>query len=197
MRRMATALHARLSVRGWASFVVATAIVIFCVSLAVDPPSSVPVLRLAAALVASVVAGLAQLRLRMGSHMVAFEWGETALLLQIALLAPEWVPIATAVGFCIANVVGGRRRLALKVAYNTANWLLSATVAVIVLEWVTGGREVYSAHGLVGLAVATVSFAFTTRVFTAAVVSIAEQRSYVRVLGCGAGLAALICGGNY
>src|SRR5436190_3808851 len=196
MQRVGTALRPHLSVRGWAILVLVAAGCALVVSLAIDPPNSVPVMRLSAALVAISIGGLAQLRLRMGSHMVAFEWGETALLLQIALLPPTWVPIATAAGFCIANIVGGRRQ-ALKVAYNTASWSLSATVAVAVMHWVAGGHGVYSVFGVVALAAATVSFAVTTRLLTAAVVSVAEQRSFANVLGCDAGLAVLICAGNY
>jgi diguanylate cyclase (GGDEF)-like protein len=165
-------------------------------SLVLDAPTSVPVLPLFAALVASVASGMAQLQLRLGSHSVAFEWGETALIVQVALLAPVWVPIVTAFGFCVANLVGGRRQ-PLKVAYNTGSWYVSATAAVAVLSAVEGGAGLYSVRGVVGLAAATVSFAFVTRVMTAAVVSIAEKRPAIEVLRAGSGLATLICAGNF
>src|SRR3954452_70360 len=95
------------SVRNWVAVVVSIALATFAASFAIAPPTSVPTAQIAVALAASAVAGLAQLRLRFGSYVVAFEWGETALLLQFALVGTRWLPLLMAAGFCLSNVIGG------------------------------------------------------------------------------------------
>ena len=185
----------RLGLGTWVAVVVCIAPVYVGGLLAVRPHGSVQLTHVFLALAVGVVAGLAQLRLRVGSHVLAFEWGETAVLLQIALLPAGQVPIAAAAGFCLANVIDGRRQ-PLKALYNAAMWLLSASTAVTVFGVVAGHGPLFGVGGLVGLALAALTFGAVTQLLTGVVVSIAEKKSVRRVLSQGAGLSVLICAGN-
>src|SRR4051794_27646378 len=176
------------SVRNWVAVVVSIALATFAASFAIAPPTSVPTARIAVALAASVVAGLAQLRLRFGSYVVAFEWGETALLLQFALVGTRWLPLLMAAGFCLSNVIGGRRQL-VKVAYNTASWFLAAAAAVQIMRPFTTEHNVFTVSGIGGLALASATFAIGTRLLTASVVSIANRQAFAGLLREGAGLS--------
>ena len=141
------------------------------------------------------VAALAWLNIRLGSHSVGFQWGETALLINIALLPGRWVPIATAAGFCLASLIRDRRPT-LKFAYNASMSLLSAAAAVAVFEFLDGGRDLFSPRGVFGLAGGAFNFAVVSLLLTSVVVAIAQEIPFRGVLRRGTPVGLLVCTGN-
>ena len=87
---------------------------------------------LVGAVVATTLAQLARVRIRVGTTQISLGWGEAALIIVLYLIPPGWVPAAVLVGLLLAQIILrflGEVRTPVTVAYNAAILSLAGAVA--------------------------------------------------------------------
>src|SRR5437764_2155352 len=189
-RRLASTLHV------WVLGVTAAALIVAAAWMdwllgTTDAPT---LGRLAAGIGAGVAASVARIRVRVGSNGVSFEWGECALLLELALLPNTWTPPVLAGTFLVANLITSGRQ-PLKVVYNASMWFLASAAAVGVAERIPGS-DVFRPWGGLAAVAAAATFLLTTRTLTSAVVAIAARQRFPQGFAAGFRLSLIVGGGN-
>jgi diguanylate cyclase (GGDEF)-like protein len=131
--------------------------------------------RLAAAVVAVLLAQLARVRVRIGPAQISLGWGEAALIIVIYVVPLGWVPATVLVGVALAQVIlqiAGEVRTPLNMAYNAAILAIAASAAAAVAALVLPpGRSLSNPLIAVALILAALVYTAVNLGLFAAVVS--------------------------
>ncbi|MQA25096.1 MAG: EAL domain-containing protein [Micromonosporaceae bacterium] len=179
--------------RRWVFVVLALGLLVVGVSLALA--TSVPAVSVVTAAGFVAAAKTIHLRIRIGSEGTSFTWGETALVIALALLSPPWIAPAVLAGVLISQLL--TRAPVLKAAYNSASHATAAAAAAGVVVLGGGGPITQlNPHTITVLCLAVVTATGFATVFAAGAVSAASGSRFATVVTRGIGITILMMLGN-
>ncbi len=160
--------------------------VVGAVGYAPAPVEHGAAVRLAAAVVAVVLAQLARVRVRIGKALISLGWGEAALIIVVFMVPLGWVPAVVLVGVALSQVVfrvAGEVRTPVNMAYNAAILAVAAAAAAGVAALVLPAERTLSDPLIaVGLILAAVVYTAVNLCLFAAVVSLHAGTPYAEVV---------------
>ena len=137
------------------------------------------------------------LSVRLGSHQEIYTFGDAALIVGLLVLPAAWLVLAEALLVFVLYLC--LRSPAMKATFNGANAAIrtAAATSVAGLPWATTGTDrTFRLQMLPALLVATLTFSVVSELVVGAVISAAQQASFVDLLRSDIGLRLLNLLGN-